>query len=163
MKDIEAAFSEFNWQSVSVSDSFAVFSNEYALAGVAPSPNAEHILNRWSELQANLFELKKKAEFVKRDLYLIFLLEEESPESWKQLQLVMDDTQVCRKIILPVRKRVSTEVLRDASLFQNIGASVAEQNATTPLASTLGEALVNDLTKKSAWNIFERLMNNNYE
>lgn len=175
-KDIEAlrsALTAAGWNEMSVGESSrttcpdAAFGCDYALVGVQVSENVNRVLSSWAESQVALSSLRESKKGEWRDCYLLFIVDDIEDSAWDRLRDLINDTHDCQKICLERRGRSLEEVLRDAP-FLNLSSLNKAEDVELPEAvsnlrkSGLPAKLIQDLSRKGAETILEKLLNGDY-
>ena len=171
--EIRQAFEQARWEEQSVElphkvESFAgLFSGSFAICAVASSQSSDQVIESWAELQGALAELKSDGSLAKsKDLYLLFVVESVEESTLGDLQNILDDTRVCRKICLERRSRNLAETLADVPFFTTPGLPPVDDNSTSEIFDAimqLPEAIQSDLERRSADYILGKLVNGEYE
>lgn len=164
---LAAGWTEGNLKSDQVELFDGLFFGTYAICAVALAPSVEQILGCWSSLQGRLAELKVQNEqFRHKDIYLLLVVETVNDELIGELQRILDDTRVCRKICLEKRQRSITETLQDVPFFPTPGtlrASEVPQDEMLENEIALRDDIRTDLEKRGAERILDKLLNGQYE
>jgi len=164
MSDVDKFFAQRGWRKMEQPVSPSVYVNDYAALGFTTAATEEQIADGWSRWQAALLQLRKQPEVGDRkDLYLVIVLADENPQALMHVQPIVDDTNVCRKIILPQRDGSVVEALVGAPFFQVVDIGENRDDGTEQMSdSVLNESVMSDLAKRSASTIFDHLLANKY-
>ena len=171
--EIQLAFEQAGWEEQSVElphkvDSLAgLFSGSFAICAVASSQSSDQVIEYWADLQGALAELISDGSLAKsKDLYLLFIVDTVEESTLGDLQNILDDTRVCRKICLERRDRSLAETLADVPFFPTPGLPPADDDSTSVILDAvmhLPDAIQSDLERRSAEYILGRLVNGEYE
>ena len=108
--ELRTTFIDAGWKEQSVEllknvDPFdGLFSGGFAICAIVSSQSSTQAINYWADIQRALAELRGNGSLAKsKDLYLLFLVEKVDESTLSDLQNILDDTHVCRKICLERR------------------------------------------------------------
>ncbi|MDR3584523.1 MAG: hypothetical protein P4L59_04275 [Desulfosporosinus sp.] len=128
------------------------------------------ILSCWVDCQAFMSELRENQSVgVKKDLYLVFIVPRITENSVVNLQSVVNDTYVCRKICIEQGERTPEESLMDIPFLKLVHArdigNESQEFASSIEFSTKGlsKELLTDLVKRSKGAIIESLLEGKYK
>ena len=164
MNEVDNFFEAREWQRLHEAGALTFYANDYAALGIALVATANEISAGWIGWQSALLQLRKQSGVGdRRDLYLVIVLEDEDPDVLMGLQPIIDDTHICRKIILVQRGGSLTDTLKEEALFQAASENMVIDEKPSPAnAVTLDSQVINDLAKKGIPAIFERLLAGQY-
>lgn len=172
---ISNLFRKSNWDEVSISKNILYninldlsFCNDYAVVGLVLEDDIQKIVNNWSECQIQMADLREN-QIVgsKKDLYLIFIVKQIHLAEIDKLQLMLNDTRVCRKICIE-RNDLSIEATLMQVPFLKFSTQINEQlvidNCTNIDLSLKGlsSVILNDLTNCSKEKIVENILQDKY-
>lgn len=144
-----------------------LFSGSFAICAIVSSQSSEQAIKFWADIQGTLAELRVNGTIAKsKDLYLLFLVETVDESTLSDLQNILDDARVCRKICLERRNRTLAETLDDVPFFLTPGLPPTEDDATSEIVdelSRLPELIQSDLERRGAVYILDKLVNGDYE
>ena len=144
-----------------------LFSGGFAICAVAICPSSDHAIECWSSLQGALTDLKVKGSIDKsKDLYLLFVVDLVNDDSLGKLHKILDDTRVCRKIVLNRRNRTLADTLDDVPFFRTPGVGRTDTIAISDdvdVVSGVSDTVKWDLERRSAEYILKKLMDGEYE
>jgi hypothetical protein len=173
-EELTAVFTTQNWTALPMTGSFVeldfagVFISAYAAIGILDLQNSQEVVGRWADSQEAMLGLRKLKEVgAERDLYLIFLVPTVERESAAQLQSILNDTYVCRKMILEKRARSLKETLGDSPFLGIGGAGIKSGNESSGPGEDLGSRtlpiqLLQDLACRSARFVLSRAIAGKY-
>jgi hypothetical protein len=154
-----------NMRTVGIS---AVFTCEYASVAIVLAEAPAQVLNCWSLCQFQVDALRRQdAPEPWKDYYLLFVVNTIMDNAVGDLRDIINDTQVCRKIVLDRGGRDLRSVLADAPFLgvetvRQDGAS-AVMGADETLASTgLPDIVLVDLAKHSPDHVLNQLLAGHY-
>ena len=144
-----------------------LFSGDFAVCAIRVAGSAREVVNIWLELQAALAEFKLERLIDSgKDLYLLFVIDQVDEGSLVDLQRVLDDTRVCRKICLERRGRTIKEMLQDILFFSTPRTTAREEEsrqAADVRLEGIPERVQRDLERRSPERILEALIAGEYE
>ena len=144
-----------------------LFSGGFAICAIVSSQSSSQAIKYWPDVQGALAELRGNGSLAKsKDLYLLFLVETIDESTLGDLQKILDEPRVCRKICLERRNRNLAETLDDVPFFLTPGLSPAKDDATLEIVdavSDLSRLIQSDLERRSAEHILNKLVNGKYE
>ena len=144
-----------------------LYSGGFAICAIACSQSSSQAIKYWADIQSTLAELRGNNSLAKsKDLYILFIVEAVDESTLNDLQNILDDTRVCRKICLERRNRTLAETLDDLPFFSTPGLTLAEDDTTSRIvdvASGLPEPIQHDLERRSAKHILTKIVNGDYE
>ena len=171
--ELRMAFQKAGWTEEAVDlprrvDYFAgLFSGSFAICAVAISESSSQVIGCWADLQGALAELRSDGHLSKsKDLYLLFVVDAVDEGTLGDLQNVLDDTRVCRKICLERSNRTLSETLADVPFFLTPGLTLPDAGESANLfavSSGLPEPVQHDLERRSAQVILDRLVDGEYD
>jgi hypothetical protein len=164
--EIRAEFLNAGWQelsraAVAEGQLHGLFVGAFAVCGVRVAESSFEVTDTWAALQASMAELKTEdLKDQPRDYYLIFIVNRVDDLSLRELQRVLDDTRVCRKICLERLGRSLGETLRDDIPFFSTPGTTSGAEPFVPDIPLDGvsESVQRDLELKSAERILEALV-----
>ena len=177
LDEVDLLFKSVGWKAVTPSEDakkaglVRVYTKVYAAVGVAFHESASDLLARWADCQVAMAEFKN-AEIADSttDLYfvLIDLSLDEYDDFRPSLQTLVNDTHVCRKIIVEKRGRPFEVALQDTPFFVTSNLEVRGLGDVGAASLVLGQnnisqALMDDLAKRSASVVLDNLLNRKYE
>jgi hypothetical protein len=145
------------------------FESGFAGIGVFLAQTAEDAFNSWPDLQAavaNARTLRPRGRL--KDWYLVFIVPEVRDEDGPGIQDIINDTHVCRKIVLEKKERPLPEVLSEIPFFRlhrdpMIAPSVLPEDAVELSRPGLPANLLVDLAKRSPKEIIKRSLKGKYK
>ena len=171
--ELRATFEDAGWQEQSIEllqnvESFdGLFSGSFAICAIVSSQSSSQAIENWEDIQGALAELRGNGTLAKsKDLYILFIVETVDENALSDLQKILDNPRVCRKICLERRERTIAETLDDVPFFSTPGLPVAAEDAASELIdvlSVLPELIQSDLERRSAEHILNKLVNGKYE
>lgn len=171
--ELRTTFERAGWKEETIElprnvESFdGLFSGSFADCAIVCAQSSDQAIKDWAEVQGMLAELRVNGTLAKsKDLYLFFLVETVDESTLDDLQDILDDTRVCRKICLERRARTLEETLDDVPFFLTPGLPPSEDDTTVKIVdalSDLPEPILNDLERRSAEYILDRLVEGDYE
>lgn len=166
--ELRQLFIDAGWQdgchklSDDSSELHGLFSASFAVFAFAYSESSDSIVPNWSSMQGELAELRSKGILDKsKDIYLLFIVEAVEEDTLGELQSILDDTRVCRKICLERRGRSLSETLDDVPFFLTPGVPAIDERQTSPAIETFVELPINvqeALEKRSDRAILDALL-----
>jgi len=143
----------------------AFFTCGYATAGFILDSNAQAASLLWQPMQGIMVELRSNSLIPSgKDLYLVVMVPEISGELVPAFQQIVNDTYVCRKIVLEMRGRTLPEALAELPIFSTRPEAGAKaiQEAERRVAPRLPQELLDDLARRSATVVLERALAGSY-
>lgn len=173
-QQVSNVFREDGWQALPLSEDaqkaglLAAHVCSFAAAGVVVAEDVDQVLVSWADCQGEVAKFRED-EMVghKKDLYLIFVVPSIDQSKLAALQIILDDTHVCRKICLERAGRSFEETLPDSGLLRRYkhaktaGASIPDA-VKELVAKGLSEQLLKDLTTRSARAVLDNLRDGKY-
>lgn len=158
----------WRWFELETSPEFdGLFSGGFATCAVVLSESASDVVRRWADFQGALAHLKAEKRLDElKDLYLVFIVERVDEASLGSVQRVLDDTRVCRKIILERGRRSLADTLDDIPFFSTPGTKLPADKGDVAQEVTpkgISAEIRQDLERRSAQHILERLLSGGYE
>ncbi len=175
-EQIAYLFKEANWDEIPLSNEMkeaglnGIFLSGYAAVGVAIASSVSGVVTCWIDCQLQMSDLRENQAVGKnKDLYLIFIISDIDVSALFDLQTIVNDTHVCRKICIERKGRTLEETLMDTPFLklvdhdEKIDSQVP--NAVMELSKKHGMSnlLLNDLSTRSAGAILERLLSGTYK
>jgi hypothetical protein len=145
------------------------FESGFAGVGVFLAQTAEDAVKNWLDLQAVLAKVRTQRPRGRlKDWYLVFIVPEVKDEDGPGIQDIINDTHVCRKIVLERKERPVPEVLSEIPLFsrekgQTITDSEQSEEAVELSRPGLPPNLLVDLAKRSPAVIIKRSLGGKYK
>jgi len=173
-EELTELFTAKDWFALPLTQSFieldfaGIYISAYAVIGILVLPSSQEVINRWADSQEAMLGLRKLKEVgTERDLYLIFLVPTVEREHAAQLQAILDDTYVCRKMILERKARNLKETLADSPFLglgeASTGGRTEQGQLVEDLRSrTLPVLLLQDLACRSARFVLSRTIAGKY-
>ena len=171
--ELRVAFEQAGWEQDAIElprhvESFdGMFSGSFATCAVVCSQSSDQAIRYWADIQGALAELRSDGSLTKsKDLYLLFLVETVEERTLGELQNILDNTRVCRKICLERRGRTLRETLADVPFFPTPGLPTADNDVIPEffdILPSLPEIIQKDLERRSAEHILEKLVDGDYE
>jgi hypothetical protein len=146
----------------------AIYTCEYATVGIVMAPKEGKIIECWADCQVRMSDLRKNPKVgTKKDLYLIFIVEHIDENARLPLQMVTNDTHVCRKICIERSGRMLDEALMDIPFLkieEQKGERYSEIKSILPEfgGRKFSKQLLKDLATRSANTILDRLLTGKY-
>ena len=115
-------------------------------------------------MQSLLAEMRSSEQVDRvRDLYLVFVLPEIPDGRVSDLQLIANDSYVCRKIVLEQRDRSLSEVVAELPIFCP-PSKANDARSIDRAAEDLGVPgeILNDLARRSPSVVLDRLLRGEY-
>lgn len=142
------------------------FESGFAGVGVFLAQAAEDALNNWPALQAAVAKertLRPRGRL--KDWYLVFIIPEVRIEDGVAIQDIINDTHVCRKIVLERKERPLAEVLGEIPFLGLGNDAVIDTSGEAVELSTpdLPANLLVDLAKRSPTEIIKRSLQGKYK
>jgi hypothetical protein len=139
----------------------------FAALGLTVVNSTGEINSRWADCQEQMSRLRKDAAVGKtKDLYLAFVVERGDPRAEAQLQSVLGDTHVCRKLYIALNGQAIEEVIQSIPCLQAAThTEETEAGNIIPLLESLdlpGD-LKRDLATRSPAKILEKLLAGKYK
>ena len=168
-------FKEAGWEGIPLSDTMkqaglgGIFVSSYAAVGVAISNSTNDVLANWAECQSQMSDLREnKAVGKNKDLYLLLIVSAIDESMLADLQTVVNDTYVCRKICIERKERALEEVLMDTPFLKVVGHDVEKEDQISSVAADLAShgmphQLLEDLARRSSKKILEKLLAGKYK
>jgi hypothetical protein len=171
---LEKVFGSPEWRPVALSEKARgsgltySFESNYAIVSVMLAPSVELVLSCWPDCQVAVADLRQNTtERSKKDMYLVFVVPRIPNELIRDLQGVVSDTRVCRKMCLEQGERQLEEVFMDTPFVrlakesgENSGASAG--SALTAPSGPLSDEILDDLKRRSAEAILSKLLAEGY-
>ena len=175
-EEITYLFKKANWDEIPLSNEMekaslnGIFFSGYAAVGVVIASSVSDVVTCWIDCQLQMSDLREKRAVGKsKDLYLIFIVSDIDVSALFDLQTIVNDTHVCRKICIERKGRTLEETLMDTPFLKlvdhdekidsqvpNVVMELSKKNGMTNL-------LLNDLSTRSAGAILERLLSGTYK
>jgi hypothetical protein len=164
MTELDLFFKNLGWEKLEPDAGTPTYVTSYATAFIKAAAGIDDVRSDWASWQADLSHLRKHPKVGSRkDLYLIILIPVEKPETLSAIQAVLDDTHVCRKIILNTHGKTVPEALSGLAMlnaFEN-GTNALEADLQLQ-GTTLPKQVMADLAKKGVSAIFDGLISGKY-
>ena len=171
--ELRTAFLGGGWKEVGVDPTSTgvefdvLMSVEYATCAAVVTASGAEAVALWAETQAALAQLRIDGVLnPKLDLYLVFLVERLADSEIQGLQLVLDDTRVCRKICVELGDRSITEALDDIPFFATAKTRTGEDGFVRALPAAfevIPDEVQHDLVLRSADTILNKLLAGEYK
>lgn len=173
-EEITRLFVSMGWTSLPLRESLinsrfsGVYVSGYAAIGVLLLSNSEEVITGWTDYQETMLHIRKQETVgSEKDLYLLLIVPKIDPNDASQLQPILDDTHVCRKILLERKDRSLIETLADSPF---LGLNVTDNKTvaeTRSLAEELGSQilpipLLRDLATRSPRFVLSRAIQGEY-
>ena len=145
-----------------------IYTCEYATVGIVIASKEGKIIECWADCQVRMSDLRKNPKVgAKKDLYLIFIVEHIDENARLSLQMVTNDTHVCRKICIERGGRMLDEALMDIPFLkieEQKGERYLEIKSILPEfeGRKFSKQLLKDLATRSANTILDRLLTDKY-
>ncbi len=168
-------FKEAGWGGISLSDTMkqaglgGIFVSSYAAVGVVIAESTNYVLANWIECQLQMSDLRANKDVgEKKDLYLLLIVSDIDESMLPDLQTVVNDTHVCRKICVERKERALEEVLMDTPFLKVVGHEEEKEGQMPGVAADLAShgmphQLLEDLARRSSKKILERLLAGKYK
>jgi len=152
---------------IAISELDGLFSCSYAALGVLVTPSMEEAVRRWTACQGEMASLRGEVAIgSERDLYLLILIPELASDAMNYLPAIINDTHVCRKLVLELRGRRIREALDDIPLVAMKDAAeagtVSDKMPGSSNTLPLPEILLVDLAKRSPSKVLELMLDGTY-
>lgn len=171
---LSSMLTELGWDAVHLSKEekqsglAGVFEHQFATLGVIQAQSAKEVETSWGRAQSAL-SVRKAQDPVGRwkDHYLLILVDKADKQDWDLLSKIANDTHVCRKICEVIEGQPLKKILRRSPVI-NLKAESQSRSEWIPSDEDLDSnlvprALLDDLAKRSAKTILERLLEGYYE
>ena len=167
-------FETSGWKEISPMEEFkecdemVIYTCEYATVGIVIASSTEKIIACWVDWQVRMSDLRKNPKVgVRKDLYLIFIVEHIDENARLSLQMVTNDTHVCRKICIERGGRMLDEALMDIPFLkieEQKGERYLEIKSILPEfeGRKFSKPLLKDLATRSANTILDKLLTGKY-
>jgi hypothetical protein len=175
-EEIAYLFKEANWDEFPLSNEMekgglsGIFLSGYAAVGVVIANNTSDVVTCWIDCQLQMSDLRENQAVGKsKDLYLIFIVSDIDVSELFDLQTIVNDTHVCRKICIERKGRTLEETLMDTPFLKLVHQDARKDsqvpNAVMELTKKHGisDLLLNDLSTRSAGAILEKLLSGAYK
>ena len=175
-KEITYLFKKANWDEIPLSNEMekaglnCIFLSGYAAVGVAIASNVIDVVTCWIDCQLQMSDLRENQAVGKsKDLYLIFIISDIDVSALFDLQTIVNDTHVCRKICIERKGRTLEETLMDTPFLklvdhdEKIDSQVPNVVMELSKKHGMSNLLLNDLSTRSAGAILERLLSGAYK
>lgn len=170
--ELRRAFLDAGWDALDSNNEpedpafHGLFVGGFATCAVVLAEGVSAVARNWRDMQGVLVQLRSERMVdPAKDLYLIFVVEQIENEMIDELQPVLDDNRVCRKICVERRGRSVREALEDISFFPT-PATVASEEPKFPENDSVVEELPPkvrvDLERRAPEQIVERLLDGRY-
>ena len=168
-------FKEADWEEIPLSDKMkqaglsGIFVSSYAAVGVIIADSTNEVLASWTECQSQMSDLREnKAVGKNKDLYLLLIVSDIDESMLPDLQTVVSDTHVCRKICIEQKGRALEEVLMDTPFLKVVGHEEETEDQMPGVAVDLAShgmphQLLEDLARRSPKKILEQLLAGKYK
>lgn len=153
---------------ISVSQLDGLLSCSYAALGLLIAENARDAADRWTACQAEIASLRSNPAIGSdRDLYLLILIPEIDAYAMDYLPAIINDTHVCRKLVLELMGRHIPDALKDIPFvaMERLSEDPAEANRTPACSADLPlpDALLADLSKRSPSKVLDAMLAGTYD
>jgi len=150
---------------VSTNPEFLLFESGFAGLGVFLAQDAKDALKNWPDLQSAVAKartLRPRGRL--KDWYLVFIIPEIKTADGSAIQDIINDTHVCRKIVLERKGRPLAEVISEIPFFGLGKDAVIDTSEEAVELSTPGlpANLLVDLAKRSPAEIIKRSLQGKY-
>lgn len=141
-----------------------VLRGSYAALGMVVAVDAASATKLWIEAQTELAELRSLLGR-QLDLYLLICVPEIEEEALDSVSEMINDTHVCRKLLVEVRGRSAEDALSDVPILFWPGSNEsAEREWQNPLSEAhIPATLLDDLSRRGAGRILDKLLAGEYE
>ncbi|MFH1975059.1 MAG: hypothetical protein ABIJ52_05800 [Pseudomonadota bacterium] len=146
-----------------------IFVCGYAAVGVVIVGGTSDVVSCWTDCQIQMSDLRKNKDIgIKKDLYLIFIVPDIEVSELKDLQTIINDTHVCRKICIERKGRSLEEALMDTPFLKVVGqpkkTDTKAPEATVDLSAYgMPHHLLDDLSSRSPGTILDRFLAGKYK
>lgn len=163
-------FSRNGWASIAldaVPRFDGIFHGGFATCAVVLANESSRVVGDWADFQGALAQLRTAGRLDRqKDVYLVFVVDKIETSALGGIQQALDDTRVCRKIVLERKGRSIGDTLNDIPFFSTPGterpAGEADDGDLSSLREIPAEAR-RDLERRSAEKVLERLIAGEYE
>jgi hypothetical protein len=175
-EEISSVFKKAEWEEVPLSHDMeraglnGIFISGYAAVGVVIASSASDVVTCWIDCQLQMSDLRENQAVGKnRDLYLIFIVSDIDVSALSDLQTIVNDSHVCRKICIERNGRTLEETLMDTPFLKlvdhddKIDSQVPNVVMELSKKHGMSNLLLNDLSTRSAGAILERLLSGAYK
>ena len=175
-EQIAYLFKEADWDEIPLSNEMeeagftGIFVSGYAAVGVIIARSIIDVVNSWIDCQLQMSDLRENPAVGKsKDLYLIFIVSDIDVSALFDLQTIVNDTHVCRKICIERKGRTLEETLMDTPFLklvdhdEKIDSQVPNVVMELSKKHGMSNLLLNDLSTRSAGAILERLLSGAYK
>lgn len=171
---VSNVFREDGWQALSLSEEaqkaglLVAHACSFAAAGVVIAENVDQVLLSWADCQAAIAKFREDETVGhKKDLYLIFVVPAIDQSKLAALQVILDDTHVCRKICLEQAGRSLEETLPDSGLltshkYPETSDSSVPDAVKQLMSKGLSKQLLGDLASRSPRTVLDNLLAGKY-
>jgi hypothetical protein len=146
-----------------------LFESTFVGIGLFLAPAAEVALQKSADFQVAIADARAQHPRGRlKDWYLIFVLPEVQLEDGPGIQDMINDTHVCRKIVLEQNDRPLSEVLSEMPFFRLTRPSATATSAVPDAVAELSRPglpvnLLVDLAKRSPREIIKRTLRSKYK
>jgi len=174
-EQIAYLFKEANWDEIPLSNEMekaglnGIFLSAYAAVGVVIASSTSDVVTCWTDCQLQMSDLRENQAVGKnKDLYLIFIVSDIDVSALFDLQTIVSDTHVCRKICIERKGRALEEALMDTPFLKVVGQEKEKDDQLPDVAADLvshgiSHQLLEDLARRSPKKILERLLAGKYK
>lgn len=168
-------FKEAGWEGIPLSSKMkqaglgGIFVSSYAAVGVVIAESTNDVLVNWIECQSQMSDLRENKDVgEEKDLYLLLIVSDIDESMLPDLQTVVNDTRVCRKICVEQKGRALEEVLMDTPFLKVVGHDEEKEDQIPGVAADLAShgmphQLLEDLARRSPKKILENLLAGKYK
>jgi hypothetical protein len=154
------------WTQLELKDKVRVYVSDYAAIGIIIENNAKEIINNWAHSQTIISNLRSNMDVGRnKDLYLIFFVPIIDSDYKKQIQEIVNDTFVCRKICIEMGLRTPEESILDIPFLKMILQKDSYNDYEYPSyleEHGISRNILNDLAKKSVGVILKKIIDGKY-
>ena len=168
--ELTAAFRAAGWEPLPVPSEATpapingLYQCAYGVVGSVLAPTIQDVLGSWAQCQALLAEVLRK-DAANRDCYLLFITPQIPATAMEQLNMILNDTHVCRKICVEQAGRSLAEVLGELGFLQ-----ARERDGSDSMVAVTAEVddlgltaeQLTDLATRSPEVIADRLLTGQY-
>src|SRR5258707_295765 len=120
-EELTRLFASAGWAALPTKESLihlgftGVYVSTYAAVGVLILPSSEKVVTHWTDYQEAMIQIRKEDSVgSEKDLYLLFIVQWIDANDASRLQEILDDTHVCRKLLIERKERALSEALYDS-------------------------------------------------
>lgn len=166
---LQTIFEESGWKTLDSTKSMkeagldGLFLSGYAAVGVSLLHGVEQVLENWPKCQSVMAELRDDPRVGKlKDLYLLFVMSKIHPSCVEALQVVCNDTHVCRKICIELGDRDIKDVIMETPFLKFELPDQFLPSGSFPIGQ-VSELILQDLARSSKERILDHLLSGKYD